>query len=414
MSNYFYRIGMMISIIFFPLLANAQFPIDEEIKHERFVSSIAGKSPLFLVLVHGEEQIQLMDSVQFPFESSLVHFYFFDLDRLSLDDVCQKTNERILDAEFIDLRRVYLVLWGDEEFRKMTSSLSRELFTDEIYIDNSEQPIDYEFLMKIVDRFSREQKWEFDAFKLKENAIIESRENSPERSFFIGRSTNFLQASGPNTSSIDRLGMWEFGYNRGLSDKFILRFDLGGGINVPKPSDFSSQIFDQIDFQAILDGEDLEVSLNTDISASIAGRFGVGLDYYLTKKNNWFRPYLGFSLGAGFTTLIEGTIDSTFTIEGGDFGSVIGGGGSLDLNSDDSSVDSYTYFEPRYSARAGISFRAGERISFNTQMQYDFSSGNLVNRLNTLNVVQWSVGVRYHFLGKRVRDYRYLRVQELP
>ncbi|MEO0734410.1 MAG: hypothetical protein AAFZ52_16355, partial [Bacteroidota bacterium] len=281
-------------------------------------------APLFVFIAGTDDGLLLSERLRERPETKPNNYLILNADRLGPLETCVVTNEYLNKGPKVKLQKVYLITYGDSALYERYDVIDKELFTAQVLYDPATRTTS---IAELEQRLLRAEKWSVEVEMIRARALTRTRREVPERTLTVGRTFHFLQPRGADAPTGRSMGSWGLTYSRGIGDRFLFRADLGVGINFPEPDDdLQSQVFDQLDFAALLNGEDTEIDLTIDVQGGILVRGALGFDYYLTREKR-LRPYVGLSLGANFTTLVEGTIDTTITIEGGDFGSLGGGFG---------------------------------------------------------------------------------------
>ena len=199
-----------------------------------------------------------------------------------------------------------------------------------------------------------------------------------------------------------------------MHPRWLLNFSFDVGVKLPNPQRIiQEQIFSQVDIFALFNGDEVEITLDTEIKGHMTGALGIGLSYLLPSKGR-FLPYVGTDLRFFGGNFFFGRIDTTIVIDSS--GGFASGGSPDDLDLRDGNEDftPTNFFYLTLSPHVGFYHQLGERLLLDLNAAYQPDPASFRQGEDYFSLFRWRMGLRYRLIGKRNTRYEYLRIAAAP
>lgn len=407
------------------ILATIGFWVTQTICAQQFIeiNEPAISKPYVIYVVEDEEATLLETRVYLASNNDVAHL-IVPASNFTTDAVADNINTKLNTDKRTPFQFLHLVIVGDNTHFEKFADLSEALFATQTYMTTSDVPEADRSLFKIIRWFSADLKdfllsidktytmrYKVDHFKESRRETIYKLKRNMGITLSTGISVpvprglsdDFPSATFPFSLSIDKR----------FTNKFDLIFSLHGGFKIPKPQKIiQGEIQSQLDPSALLNGEDLEIDLNT----TIRGRIYVGASFEARRflGNSKSRPFVQAGLMVSSLNLIAFEIDTTLTIDSDDLslgvgGSGLGGGGFGGEGNGDQEDAFTSIVGLSIPLRVGIQPRIGHKTYLDLSAGYSFDSATLRGE-PSLDDTTFRVGLMYRFLGRREVRYDYIRL----
>jgi len=354
------------------------------------------------------------------------NFLMLEDDAFELEELIASINDVLNEEKNYDKNRIYLVLVGDEAILTRYKTLDLGIFAQQYHLstvdalavppDYLSTPLKNVVLDEVLQQLSQKYLWQPDLDIIQDKSKRTVFKKSANRG--IGLQLGWLNFQSDLHDGFFPNIINNFGINtfRILKPHWMYEFNLDFGGSLPNPQEIlQDQVRSQVDFNAILNGDDLEISLNTTLKGYISAQLGLGLNYLFTSEKKW-NPYAGLQVSIQNHIFINTEIDTTIVIEGGLSGLSGGGfgnsgrsGGRLsNLRNGDENFDPDIFQYVTLSPKLGIQHHLNKRWFLDFHTQYLLDTKTFGNRETYLNSLQFRVGLRYRFTGKARTYYDYL------
>ncbi|MEM8526396.1 MAG: hypothetical protein AAGG68_17270 [Bacteroidota bacterium] len=355
------------------------------------------------------------------------NFLLLEEEAFELEELTASINDVLNEEKHYNKNRIYLILAGKADMTTKYQALDLGIFAQKYHLSTIDivnhsnnfltERLDKVVLDNLLKQLQEQYLWQPDLDKIQEQSKKTVFKKVPNRG--IGLQFGWLNfQSNQDDGSIPSV-INNFGFNtfRFLKPHWMYEFNLDIGVSLPNPQDvLQDQVRSQIDFNAVLSGDDLEIDLNTTLEGHISAQLGIGVKYLLAPEKKW-NPYAGLHLSFQNHIIINTEIDTTIVIEGGLNGlgssGLAGNGrpnGRLGNLSDRNGNFEPTIFQyVTLSPKIGIQHHFSKRWFLDLNMQYFLDPKTSNQEEKYLNGLQFRAGLHYRFTGKARTYYDYLK-----
>lgn len=417
---------LLLTYVFaFVISSPALFSQENVLNAIQWYASKKTNAPLVISIFQAEARNDFYSLLPKSQTWSDYNFLMLEDDAFKLEELTASINDVLNEKKNYDKNRVYLILVGTENILTRYQTLDMGIFaqkchfftTDSLTISSnylSTQLTDV-VLDDVLQQLTQQHLWQSDLdFIQQKSERIIFKKNSNRG---IGLQMGWLNFQSNLEDIFVPSVINTFGINtfRILKPHWMYEFNLDIGLSLPNPQDIlQDQVRDQLDFNSILNGDDIEIDLNTTLKGHISAQLGLGINYLFTPEKKW-KSYAGLNLSIQNHILINTEIDTTIVIEGGLSGlsgSGFGGsgrpsGGLSNLGNGDLDPTIFQYVT--LSPKLGIQHHFNERWFLDLNIQYLLDPKTFNRTEQYLNGLHFKAGLRYRFMGKAQTYYDYLR-----
>lgn len=348
-------------------------------------------------------------------------------EAFELEELATSINDVLNEEKNYDRNRIYLILAGAADMPTNYQTLDLGIFARKCHLTTRDTFVtSTEFLTKslenvklddLLKQLQEQYLWQADLEQIQQKSEKTVFKKVPNRGIglqfgWLNFQSNLNDGSIP--SVINNLGFNTF---RFLKPHWQYEFNWDVGFSLPNPQDIlQDQVRGQLDFNSILNGNDLEIDLNTTLKGHISAQLGIGVNYLFAPEKRW-SPYAGLHLSLQNHIIINTEIDTTIVIEGGlnGLGSIgfegggrpSGGLGNLRNGAGNFDLTIFQYIT--LSTKVGIQHHFNKRWFLDLNMQYFLDPKIFNSAEKYLNGLQLRAGLRYRFMGKARTYYEYIR-----
>lgn len=411
--NYTLLTKLQAGLLLFLLFAAPSIPFAQQLagENERWQAADVVNRPLLVAVVDDQvyrqwEQLLKVHQAQADYNLLLLR------DTSDLGWFCQRINAT-LNEEPVNKRRVYWLGVLGKEQRAKYQIIDMQILAGEHWQIPQEQ-VSLQEWRDIWARLQKNMLWTYDVETIQRKATIVERSERIEG----GIGLSLMTASTAYRSSAEGLPngirFWSYNAYRKLHPRWLLNFSVDIGVKLPNPQRIiQEQVFSQVDIFALLNGDEVEITLDTEIKGHMTGGLGVGLSYLLPSKGR-LMPYVGTDLRFFGGNFFFGRIDTTLIIDSS--GGFPGGGNPDELGLRDGNEDfsNTSFFYLTLSPHIGMYHQLGERWLLDLNAAYQPDPAAFRQDEDYLSLFRWRMGLRYRLIGKRNTRYEYLRIAATP
>lgn len=316
-------------------------------------------------------------------------------------------NELLNQNNGINLQFVYLLTIGSSRFYQEVVGYESGIFARKVHWCTDDLPVPRDgwhmasfredSLSSIIRDFDRHYTWNFELAETKEKCAVDTL--GKQKPFWLGYSLGptSQQSGRAEDYVVDAFLKHRFYASWNLGDHWNLDVDLDIGRNIPNVSAIiENEIRDELDFGALLSGDDIEVEINTVIRGHLL--FGVSASMsYQFRPERPFRPYIRAGLGLDALTSFEFEVDTVLVI-------------NVDaMQSGGEGIDGYAVPPPLSSLMlpAGVGFELdlSSRWRLDSEISARLSMRGLGNDGQYSHSFQWMTGLCYRFGFRKAKTY---------
>ncbi len=413
--------GILLLLIFLPILLDAQ-----EIE---WLNENPEKKPLLVVLT-AEAQYEQARAQLESFTSSTSMLV---REGSSLEFIKHNLNAALNDSKKqFDKQRIVLLLIGDLDFFWLYSQFESDFFSAMYWLNTATEKniqsdnfkvktYQSETLQYVFEEALSNKKWDVDIKRIEQEygESVNVRKHG-KREKGIGLSYSLMHFFGYHREEKTPAAFHALTFNqyRILNRHWSIHTDItaSSGLSKAKKT-VQEQLRAQIDFNALLNREEIEIELNTVLKSHLYASANVQV-HYRWELNEGFAPFVGAGLSYGFLQAIEVELDTTIVIDPSEgFGS--GGlGGRFDRSEflsrageDGADRDNFSGFGIPLSV--GFHYRLSPSMVFNASLEYHQHIRNTDIGRSFIQYNKFQVGLIFALIGKRQTTYDYVRLKQL-
>lgn len=331
-------------------------------------------------------------------------------DTSQLDVFCRRVN-RVLNQEVLNKKRIYFLQVLTAQEQAKYTILDQRIFVAKRWIEPGSVSNLSQF-DPIWQGFKTHALWTYDVEKIEDQSRVVERKKRVEGGIglSLGTTINTFQTTAEGMP--DGLRFLTYTGYRRVYPRWLFNFSVDVGVNLPNPRRIlQDQIFGQIDVFSLINGGEVEIKLDTEISGYLAAGMGAGLAYLLPQKGK-NTPYFGLDLRMFGGNFLYTKIDTTIIIDSSNGFS--GGGGGFDLSDQEGDFTPTTFFYLTLSPNIGMFRQLGERWLLDLNAAYHPDPGSWNGDDEYFSFLRFRMGLRYRFIGKRTTRYEYVKIVAAP
>ena len=322
--------------------------------------------------------------------------------------------------------RTHLVLVGDYGFARGYDQFTNDFFAAKYYLTSDSTSTTMEIHARIgkpedltdesfYQRTSKVRRFYHDITQIRRRHAETSYARAGKGGIGVGLRPNLYWSKNEDgdvrTSYLTEFAVQGF---RQFTPRLRTRFDVGFSLNLPNPqSDIQEELQSQLDIQALLDGDDQEIRLQTEVDGHGFLQLGAQVEYEPWPEGRW-RPFVGggLSLTGYFGAQIK--IDTTLVIEGGGGFPPAGLSGGFGGGDFDRSEFAGGENGPSITAGLAPTLSVGLRTELSPRWEFDtrltgYRVAGLTND-SVLSGLKMEFNLIHRFVGRRKTTVPYVRL----
>lgn len=385
-------------------------------------------TPFFVCIVSEEVYDEFLEKVKENHSSYNYNFLVINGTSTSKAAIKDKINQVLNDKTLlVSKTKVYLGIIGDNRFFNEQNVFTNDFFPDQFFLttESFSNQVDgfktFQYTeVSLNDVFvvmKKEYLWETEKSRIENLYYSDYNLSKVEKGIGAGLSlnnNNSIRYSGYESSRFITYGIT--GYRR-ISEDWKIYGNLFMSFKIPNMKKImQEEMQDQVDISSLSSGDDVTFHVNTDIHARIYSNVNIEARKFFLSDKYKIKPYAGTGLSYSFYLDMEGTFDTTITVNpssmrsGG--GMSFGGGGFsqiTDGNNENINTVDCRGFGMIFST--GFEYPLSQNAFFNAKLAYHLPFNTFNQNVATTNCFDFQLGLVFKLNGKKIRFVEYVRLK---